>query len=736
MTDGLPPQVRDTQISPWRHAAAGVLTARRRARAAIVALFVLVLFLLVLEARLLSELPVYTAIVLVFVATIIVPGLILHQALLARVYGGLIERLLFALPFGLAIAAPAGLLALSLHLDLQAFSRFHTIFAALIAGASTLFFDERKDSAKASAREKFSWGAIPLVVLLAIAVTAIFTSPSWAGDRLSRDLDDWRFMSNVNSYMAGGGIDALEPVGIGEAPFARFASNVWLVVQASTADAAGATAEDVVLIYLTPLLTVLALAATYVLAKAWFRSRTVGLLAMAILLGQALMDVSPQEGIGRNLLLRMAEDKYVGMYILFPLGLLLISTISANRSPRVYVAFGLLAFAMFVVHPFPLMFLMITLAPFALLRALMARSIEPLRQAGYLLIPLVVFSLIGYLIFQLSQLSTDGPATFQVAWAFRENFRITRLGSLFGHGLLIGNYHLIAHPIVLAGLLLSPLAFLRSSRSIPNQLLFAAAVGWLPWFFFPPLATGLGVLASGTLLIRLPLIAPVAIILAYLLHEGILALQRYGRLLAPGRLRITRLAFPLAAPTFGLILVLGSGLLVQEAYINHASSGCQVTEPSPTKCFYQTTSAQTILPGTEVSIVLGGKDRITAGEWRPWDWQKRLYEFLRAELPSGSVVLAPHLENVFMPGLVQNVKPVHSHGVVGLPVQDPFVVAYYSGKLQGRELTEALEQRGVDYVVSPMPGRRLFGVTADPLPDVPGAELLAEVAPYRIYALR
>jgi hypothetical protein len=177
-------------------------------------------------------------------------------------------------------------------------------------------------------------------------------------------------------------------------------------------------------------------------------------------------------------------------------------------------------------------------------------------------------------------------------------------------------------------------------------------------------------------------------------------------------------------------------LLIQEAYIDLASSGCQVRAPSPTNCFYQKTSAETILPGTDVSIFLGGKDRLTSREWRPPEWQEPLFEYMRTELPPGSVVLAPHLENVFMPGLIQNVKPVHSHGVVGLPVQDPLVVAYYSGRLRGQELTEALELRGVEYVVGPLPPWRLYGVSADPLPEVPGAELVAEVAPYRIYALR
>ena len=668
-----------------------------------------VFLLLVIEATVLSGLPAYAAIVLVFLSMTLVPGWFVWRALSTSGQGW-IEQGVFALAFGLGVAAPPALLALVLDLDLAAFLWFHIVFAPLVCGVATLFFlpFERADAD----REAWTAPAIVLAAIVAIGVGGIVTSPLWAGEEVSRDFDDWRYMAYVNSYLHKDHLDPLQPIGIGERPEPRIANNSWLVLEAGVARASDSTAEEVLISYLAPVLTVFALGAVYVLALGLFKRRDVALLAVALTLGYALIDGSPHEGFGRNILVRMAEDKAITTFIMLPLSLLLMVRYLSKPDWRTFAAFSLLSVSYYALHPQALLFLAIILAGLAIVRCALAMSLRPLAPLVLLGVPVLAPA--------LAQLATwevigDRPSLFTPGFVWREDFRLVRLPG----DMIMGNYHLILHPLLLASIVIVPVLFWRARTSIAHQVLLVATVGWLPWLFFPPLATASAKLVSTTFMIREPWIAPVGIVLALAVVETLSALQRKRWAGVPESVRRLTPLGAAALPVVALVIVLGSALIVQETYIR-ADGGA----------FYEWTSSESFVPGTDSSIFLGGNDRLFGREWRRGDREDALFAYLKTEVPDGSVVLAPPRVSTFLPGVVANVTPVYSSAPPLAPESVLFGDFYYGRNLQGADLEAALREAGVDYVVV-LDGSPRF----EKMRDVPGAELSAKLGIYDLFTL-
>ena len=698
MLESLRKQARALPGDAGHRVAVDASLLRRAVRAAVGGGAVLALLLLALESRVFSGLPGYPAAALVFLCMIVVPGLLLHEALLPRSRSDVIERLALAFPLGLAVAAPAGLLALWLNLSLDAFLRLH-IAVATAASTGSLFIAPLAWRVWLS-RSVRGWNAATLVLLLflAVAVGGILSSPSWGGNRLARTFDEWRYMTYVNSYLHQDKIDALHPVGVGEEAYPRMEINAWVVYQAGTARAADVSAESIVLDDLAPVLIVFALMATYTLAKGLFGSRAIALLAVAIQLGYALIDMAHDEGLGVSFLFRMGEDKMAATYIVFPLGLLFVLRFVRQPQPSSFAVFAAISLALFVVHPQPLLFLGVTLLALAVFQAATTRSWRPLVLSAALGTPLAGFTFAQFLVWHL--FNTSWPALFGTTLTWREEFKIVHLPG----DMIMGNYHLILHPLMLGALIAAPLVWWGARRSLPHQLLLVAMIGWLPWFFVPPLTTVAAKLASAELTARLPYMAPVAVVWAYAVYHLLRSLRG-----APALLRA-------AAPAGAAVLVLGGGLVVQELY-QRVDGGA----------YYTWSSAHTVVPGTERSIFLGGKDRLLSREWRISPDERQLLDYLDTHAPAGAVVLAPNEVSLHLPGTLWQLHPVYSQGIIGQWDQPP-IMGLYTGQLRGEELQAALDQSHVQYAIAQ------YGSQADAaLTELPSARQLVEIGPYELY---
>jgi len=675
----------------------------RLARGALGGAVVLALELLALEARVFSGLPGYPAAILVFLSMIIVPGLLLHDALLPRSRADIVERLAIAFPLGLAIAAPSGLLALWLGTSLEACIRIHVAVAAVVAAGSA--FVAPPAAGVWLTRTVRGWNASTLILLLLFAVAAggVLTSPYWGGDRLARNFDDWRYMTYVNSYLHSGHINPLHPVGVGEAAYPRMEINAWVVFQAAIARTAGISAENVVMNDLTPILIVFALMATYALAKGLFRGRSVALLAVLIQLGYALIDMSHDEGLGATFLFRMSEDKMVGTYILFPIGLLLVAQFFRRARPSTLACFALVCLALFVVHPQPLLFLGVTLLALALFRSATKRSWRPLLWSAALGLPLAAFTFGQFIVWHA--FNASWPALFDTTLTWREEFKIVHLlGKM-----IMGNFHLILHPLMIGSLVLAPLIWWRARRLPAHQAVLAAMLGWLPWFFVPPLSTVAAKLASAELTARLPYMAPAAIVWAYAVHRLLRSSRRWR-----SSLSVLRVLAPAAAAA----VLLSGALLVQELYF-----------PADHGTYYTWASTDTIVKGTEHSIFLGGKDRLLSREWRIKPDERQMIDYLRTHAPEGPVVLAPDDVSLHLPGVLWQVQPVFSQAIIGQWERPP-VMALYQGQLSGDALASALSESHVRYAIA------TYSSNADAaLSQLPSAKLVTEIGPYEVYSI-
>ncbi len=685
-----------------------------------VALGMLGIQLFVLLQSPLSALPDYPALGLTFLIAILLPGLVVQSALLSA-DDDLVVRLAVAPVLGLAVMAVPGAIALEFHSDLQTFA---VMFAMFAAGASGLAIIAPRVGPRAPGGEDQRRGAVDalagvgdplLAALLLVVLIGIVTTPLWASGRLAGDLDDWTYMAYVRDYVDTDALNEEEPfIGTGESVNPRMRTNVWVLSQALLSDAADVEPSDVLFEYLPPLLSVLAVAAVYAVTFTLFRNRTIALLAAAFLLGYAFLDLAPHEGMGRNLFLRVSEDKMVGAFLFFPVALVFQVRFFLRPAAPAYVGFALTLLALAVVHPVPLVFAGVAVVGLGLIRAWSDRSIEPLKLAGVLLLPIGLLSL--WPLVQRELLIDTVPQVWDSATRFRENYRFVRLGG----GLLIGNYHLIIHPMVLAALVFGPLTLVVSRRRVGNQVLAALCIGALLLLFFPLFSTPLAKVMAPQTLARVYWLVPVAPTLAYATWLCVDALGRW-RLLEASKARVLRPIMLGIAPAAAVVLVLLVALVVQEQYARADQGG-----------FYNRISETSLVPGVEYSIFLGGIDRAFSADWRLEPEEQDLFDYMRSHLPKGAVVLVqPRQLGVKMPGMLTDIFPVDRGSMLAVGERREDATAFELGELSTVDLRRVIDSYGVTHIIV-----REVGPATEVVRLFSRAEFVAEVSPYVIYEVR
>lgn len=682
-------------------------------------LAVAALLLAVYRGELLHRLPSYPAAILAFLIVVVLPGLILQRAVLTGAGIDPLTRLAVAPALGLALAAVPGFVALERHLDLGSFAVMHAAVAAAVCGLS-LLIPSQTEEAPAPRRDLGCDRAGPLlVVMLGTVLLGVLAAPFWASDRVSGDFDDWTYLAYVREYLDTDQMNAEEPfLGTGESVNPRMRSNVWVVTEALIADVADVSPGDLLFEYLRPLLTVFAVLATYALARTLFRRTNVALLAAAFVLGYAFLDLAPHEGFGRNLFLRITEDKMVGAFLLFPTALVFLHRFAVRPSFAAFAGFALVVLALSVVHPVPLVFIAAAILSLGVLRTFVERGFRPLSAMGLLLVPVALASIWPFAQRQL--LADVAPGLFGTgasAITYRNEFHVVELGA----GLLMGNYHMILHPLMIAAILSAPLVWLAARREVGNQLVLAVTVGALIVFFVPVLATPVADVMTPQTLWKMPWMVPVAPSLAFVTYEaaGRLARLRPLRWLEDTSVR-SRLAYGLL-PGLMVVAVLAVALAVQEQYLRLDGGA-----------FYDWKSEESVIPGTEQSIFLGGLDRALSGTWRLNPYEEDLLTSMGESIPAGSVVLADSRDiNHVIPGVLTETYPVDFGGTAGEGQRREDAEAFADGSLSPSQLGAVVDRYGVTYIV-------VTEVSAanESVRNLSRAEWEEEVGPYEIYRVR
>jgi hypothetical protein len=699
---------RGLQAQPASNVGSGTALAWRLGRAGIAMLAALAVLLFVLLGTPLERLPDYPAVVLALVMAIALPGYFVQRALLSGSHPLVKTAAMPAL--GLGLVALPGFVALEAHTSMEAFVTMYAIVAGTACGVSTLFWPDTRLSSDPSSEAAVN----PLVVLLVLmAAGGVLTTPFWAKDRVSGDFDDWTYMAYAADYVDAEHLNETEPFfGTDDEPTPRMRDNVWVLTTAMIARTSGVSVEGVMLEYLRPLLTVCVTLATVALTWTLFRDTTIGLLAGLFQLGYGLIDLSPHEGMGRNLFVRISEDKMMGAFLLFPIALVFVARFAERRTIAAVAGFALVVLGIAFVHPVPLAFLGITIAMLALLRFAQQRDIRDTAELLALLLPVGLGAIWPFVQRQLLQ--SDAPDLFgteESIITFRDAFRFTEIG----FGLLMGNYHMIINPMVIGAIVLTPLVWWMARRSVGGQMIAAMTLGAVTVFFVPVFATPLAEVMTTQTLWKIPWIIPVGPVFAYLSVQGAhrLASSRSeagGGLLA-GSVR-------LIVPATALVLFLGAALLVQEQYIR-ADGGS----------YYDWRRGGSFLPGPDESIFLGGIDRGLSGTWRFDPFLNELISYMDENIPEGSVVLAePQQLNHMIPGVLPSIYPVDFGAAAGEGARREDVTAFIQGHLDARALDEVTPRWGIDYIVV-----RETESANDHLITYYRAELEQDIVPYLIY---
>jgi hypothetical protein len=410
--------------------------------------------------------------------------------------------------------------------------------------------------------------------------------------------------------------------------------------------------------------------------------------------------------------MRISEEKMVGAFLLFPIGVVFVTRFVERRDVLSAAGFSLIVLAISFVHPVPLVFLAIAIGSLAVLRLVQHRDVRATVMLCALFLPVAAGSI--WPLVQRQLLQGSAPELFGIedsAITFRDTFRVIELS----YGLVIGNYHMIMHPLVILAIILAPVAWLFARKQLGNEMIAAMTGGALVAFFVPLFSTPLSNIMTPQTLWKVPWMIPIGTILAYVCVEGTGRLASLGPI-SSGRLRrgVTMAVIPATL----LVVVLGGALLVQEQYIR-ADGGA----------FYDWTRPDSYLPGPDESIFLGGLDRGRSGTWRLDPYLEELVAYMDENMPAGSVVLAePNQLNHMIPGVLPRLYPVDFGGAAGEGQRREDTQVFIGGNLKDAELDQVLERWGVDYIAV-----RETQPANEHLLEHPYIVQEAEVVPYIIY---
>lgn len=653
------------------------LTTRDLERPVLVLVGGIVFYGLIILTDLPSVLPGYPAVILASVIWCVLPGWFVQRALFASERSSLVEQVAVAFVISMALASVPGLLGLWQHWSLTTFAMLYGGLSAAASGIVLLVPPTETDGeADDSEPEAFN---VPLLIVLGIALLVLVSSPFWIDDNMPRDGDDLVYMGYVNTYLTDE-LDASDPiVATREGSFGRMSINVWVVLQAQIADSAGVQPFDLLMDYLPPVMTLFMVMAMFALARTLFGSTTIALLAATFVLAFAALDLSPHTGYGRNVIIRAAQDKMVSTYVLVPVALLLATQFFTRPGLKTYLAAGLAGVALAVVHPMGLLYYGFGLVFFFAARLVARRSWDTLKDGLLVCGPWAVLGIVFLLRVWIVEGFDAEPAERELT--FMRELLLTDLPG----GLVIGNYHMILHPLFLFAIVLVPVLLLRAREHVSTHLIAGVTLGTLALFFAPPAATALAETASDHALWRLPRLIPVPLVVgagAYLVIAYVWRRRDAGECWS-------------FSPIVAVALLVVGAIFTQE-YFGVVDDGE----------FYQRVSDQAIVPFAEGSVLLGGYEHIKLGDSRPGDTEMALLEYLDEHAPRGSIVLIPQaISNRYFPGVLEDVRSVDYRGAPGIRERRQFIAAYYDGTLTDLpfeyDVEATLDELSVDFVVVP-----------------------------------
>lgn len=527
------------------------------------------------------------------------------------------------------------------------------------------------------------WTRLMWVPLAVFGVALGYTSSRVVPDP---NEDNWAYLAYVQEFSNAENLGRLSPFyGTEIQGISRLTLNGWLMIQAAFSRVSSIDPVDLASTYLPPALILVSLLAFYWLALTLFESRSAALLTVS-LYGVFLLfylDATPIS-FGGNFVRRVLEDKFAAQYLMLPVALGLAVLFLRERG---WLRLGMFAFVFLatgMVHPMVMGILGLGVAAFGATHlAVDFRNREAWN--GVLALGAVVFFTLvppaAYLLITdnplLSKLDILDPTLIEnrlSVWQDQKRLLILGEGSYIMHPSLILN------PAIAASYLIGvPFLIWRVGRSLAAQLLLGVLVFFAVLVYFPPLASFAGEFVRPWLIYRLAWPIPLAALLTvgWMTWELLVySIRRFDRLTS--RLAPTGSVLPLVA----LILV----VLIAAAAAPRALAGIQ------------TLNSVDETPQDTASCV------------------DPAFEQLREVAKTGSVVLAPELENSCIPAYssLTNVviyrdqflgesasSETDSAGESATPRKARDVRDFFEASTVSSAMIETLQRYEVDYVLLP-----------------------------------
>lgn len=445
----------------------------------------------------------------VLLGVLLLPGYLLDELL--QLSGPRVTLASPAMWFGLSCGAlaPAGWFVLGMHTSLRPFG---LITCGVILVLLCLVLTIRR-TLRAGEWEFGRQDRRLLIATLILALTALGVS-IWT----ARSADMVSYSAYVREYVDSEAINRWHPIyGEGVPVVARMRYNVWLIFQAFLAKAIGIDPSYVLPELLDPLLVILALLATFTLAKALFRSARAALGATALQIIAFLLSPGFRQP-GDSLLQRMMEDKFVAYLIILPVAFFFIlEIVTRNRKPA-WWGMALIAAALVGVHAevYALLlagcgFFFVTMLLFRLPRE------RWLRLLGVVLfiLPWSLFVIVTALTMARMGPAPGGPGYEELRAADLAEERILYVA---GTSLFIIHPKLVFFPVSVAGLLATPFLLRRRLRNEVAALLFGNQVFPLIAMLVPGLPTRMARFVDYNTLWRFIWLMMPALTIAYVLY--------------------------------------------------------------------------------------------------------------------------------------------------------------------------------------------------------------------------
>lgn len=457
---------------------------------------------------------------LAFGAGLLLPGWLLTTFYLPRTELSWAERLPIAFVLG------AGLLSIP-ALILPFLPQAHLSLLVGFSAITTLFLGWRYLYRPSAARITVRTHPRPNLLLLGtvllfcggLIALSLATASTWSTG------DNWTYLRYIRLYLDGDFSNNVSLAGQAEELIPR-ALNSWWILQACLVWLAGVDPVAWYTCYFPSIILIGSLLAFYGLGRQLFKTPNLALLLVLVQGVYLLSGVGSHDWLGRGFFDRILEDKFLIALLILPvtIRLALIYLNSGGRGQWGAVVLSTLFLA--GTHPIGIAQWGIIWSAFTAIELFWTRPRRTLYRLGLVYVPLGLT-----LLLPLAQrwLIQQGGTAFGYAGGTDVQFTLSQsrlwiLSALKNH--YLAHPQLIAHPLTVLAILLTPWLFLYLKQSQPARFLLASMAAPLLLLYTPWLTPLFGRVITPWMLWRIAWILPVPFILTFFLARLLAHLNR------------------------------------------------------------------------------------------------------------------------------------------------------------------------------------------------------------------